>query len=209
MYYELTHAIGGGYLFRNDGIIKVPEGATRGLKVYAVYRAQTMNRSAAVQSFLDYMYNDIVSLSKVDYQEFNLFKSFTISPSSASPDKKSFPLSELLNFKELIQGELRGAIFEKQKITLKLWLRVKNLSSIPIDEFAETFGEAKTMVVGEADYIYVLTEKVYILHLLEGTVVQSFSHAPLCALAEGIFQRKESAMKYAQIYGALPQFTAG
>lgn len=68
-------------------------------------------------------------------------------------------------------GELRGAVFEKQKITLKVWLRVKNLSAQFNDDFAETFGDARTLVVGQSDYIYVLTEKVYIFHLLEGTGV--------------------------------------
>ena len=86
------HSIGGGYLFRNEGIISVPEGATRGLKIFSIFRAQSMNRSAAMQLFLDYIYNDVVSLSTVDYQEFNIFKSFKIS----STDKKSFPLDEII-----------------------------------------------------------------------------------------------------------------
>jgi hypothetical protein len=52
-------------------------------------------------------------------------------------------------------------------------------------------------VIGDGDYIYVLTEKVYIFHLVEGDQMTSFTHAPLCALAEAVFLRKEAATKYA------------
>lgn len=53
--------------------------------------------------------------------------------------------------------------------------------------------------MGEADFIYVLTEKTYILHLL-GERKQSYSHAPLCALAEGVFLKRETATRYAAMY---------
>ena len=49
------------------------------------------------------------------------------------------------------------------------------------------------MLVGDSDFLYVLTEKVYIFHLIEGQTQFSFSHAPLCALAEAVFLRKEAA----------------
>lgn len=55
------------------------------------------------------------------------------------------------------------------------------------------------MLVGEADFIYVLTEKTYILHLIDEPK-QSFSHAPLCALAEAVFLKRETATRYASMY---------
>lgn len=63
----------------------------------------------------------------MDYQEFNLFKSFSIT--NANGAKKKFPLRDILAFKQVILAELRGAILEKRKISLKLWLRVKNIES--------------------------------------------------------------------------------
>lgn len=58
-------------------------------------------------------------------------------------------------------------------------------------------GRAHNLVIGDGDYVYVLTEKVYILHTIESDGSISYSHAPLCALAEGLFQKKETAIKYA------------
>ncbi len=49
------------------------------------------------------------------------------------------------------------------------------------------------MVVNEDDYIYVYTERIYILHLIERnfqadtTNYVSYSHSPLCALNEAVF----------------------
>lgn len=56
------------------------------------------------------------------------------------------------------------------------------------------------MVVGDSDFIYVLNEKVYILHHQDLNQLTSYSNAPLSALADAVFLRKESAIKYAQFY---------
>ena len=56
-------------------------------------------------------------------------------------------------------------------------------------------------MVGDTDFIYVLTEKVYILHLISDQK-KSYSHAPLFAIAEGVFLRKETALRYAGMYAA-------
>jgi len=37
------HAVGGGYLFRNDGILNIPEGTTTPLKIYGIMHAVTSN----------------------------------------------------------------------------------------------------------------------------------------------------------------------
>jgi hypothetical protein len=61
------HAVGGGYLFRNDGILNVPESAANPLKIFSIFHVQTSNRMSAVTCFLDYIYDDVLSLSRVDY----------------------------------------------------------------------------------------------------------------------------------------------
>jgi hypothetical protein len=38
------HAVGGGYLFRNEGIVNIPEGASPPLKIFAIYHAHTYNK---------------------------------------------------------------------------------------------------------------------------------------------------------------------
>ena len=57
-------------------------------------------------------------------------------------------------------------------------------------------------MVGDGDYIYVSTEKIYILHLNEqqGTKFTSYAPSPLCVLGDSVFTRREAAVKYAQFY---------
>ena len=87
------HGVGGGYLFRNSGILNVPEAAASPLKIFAVYRAISQNNIAAVTGFLEYVYNDVLALTKVDYQEYNLFKSFGFNLPSGV--KKRFTLKDI------------------------------------------------------------------------------------------------------------------
>jgi hypothetical protein len=62
-------------------------------------------------------------------------------------------------------------------------------------------GGAQNLVIGDSDFIYVLTEKTYIFHHIEGVgELVSYSHAPNCALAEGVFLRKECALTYVKYY---------
>ena len=74
------------------------------------------------------MCEDVLSMSTVDYQEFNIFKSFSYR-NGATGEKKSFTLKDFAYLKATVQGELRGAVIDKSKISLKLWLRVKNIES--------------------------------------------------------------------------------
>lgn len=61
------------------------------------------------------------------------------------------------------------------------------------------------MVVNDDDFIYIYTEKVYILHLIERKsgdlrAFTSFTHSPLCALMDGVFQTREAAQNYTAFY---------
>lgn len=56
----------------------------------------------------------------------------------------------------------------------------------------------QNLVVQEDDFVYVKTEKVYILHMAEkradGKVNYiSYTHSPMCVLLEGVFQTREAA----------------
>ena len=55
---------------------------------------------------------------------FNLFKSFGFNLPSGV--KKRFTLFEVHNFKNVVMGELRAGVLESSKISLKLYLRIKN-----------------------------------------------------------------------------------
>ena len=63
----------------------------------------------------------------------------------------------------------------------------------------------QNLIVSEDDFVYVQTEKTYILHLMErqadGAISQtSFSHSPLSVLMECVFQTREAAQSYASFY---------
>jgi hypothetical protein len=63
-----------------------------------------------------------LTLSRVDYQEFNLFKSLTIS-------NVKYSLRDLISKKAMIIQEINKAINGKSKIKLKINLRMKNIES--------------------------------------------------------------------------------
>ena len=128
------HAVGGGYLFRNSGILTVPEAAASPLKIFAVYRAASQNSISAVNSFLEYVYNDVVALTKVDYQEYNLFKSFGFN--LATGVKKRFTLRDIQSVKNVVLGELRAGVLESCKLSLKVWLRIKNPEQV-VSQFTD------------------------------------------------------------------------
>jgi hypothetical protein len=74
------------------------------------------------------VFEDVLSLSRVDFQEFNLFKNFTIT-SFPSGQKKLYLLRDFLNNKEKMIADIRQALQDKCKISLKVWLRVKNIEN--------------------------------------------------------------------------------
>jgi hypothetical protein len=61
----VNHAIGGGYLFRNN-IFEVPEVATTPLKIYQIFKASAVSRMTVAGLFIDHIYDDILSLSRID-----------------------------------------------------------------------------------------------------------------------------------------------
>ena len=67
-----------------------------------------------------------------------------------------------------------------------------------------TFGGIQNLVVNEDDFMYVQTEKIYILHMIEKKPgfqdKTSFSNAPLGCLLDGVFQSREAAEAYASFY---------
>jgi len=203
---EVNHCIGGGYLLRNH-FFEVPEIATCPLKLFAIFKPTTYNRQVGMNFFADYIYDDILSLSRVD-QEFNLFKEFAIEgrDEQGLRIKKSYSLEDVMNSKNSFFTELREGVERKQKLSLTLWLRIKNLNKL--GSYTETSMNPlsqgmRTLVVNDEDFIYVKTTKVYILHVIEQKEklsFVSFSHAPLCALQEGIFQSREAAESYASFY---------
>jgi hypothetical protein len=93
-----------------------------------VFNALTANRISGLQSYLDFVLDDVLSLSRVDYQEFNLFKSFTIT-NYPSGGKKRFQIREFVGNRDQMMGEIRQALQDKAKISLKVWLRVKNIEN--------------------------------------------------------------------------------
>lgn len=121
---EIMHGVGGAYLFRNALTVPVPEAAASPLKLFSVYRATTQNSIAGVTSFLEYVYNDVMTLTQVNYQEFNLFKSFGFNLPNGV--KKRFTLNDIHNVKNVVVGEMRAGVLESCKLFLKLYLRVKN-----------------------------------------------------------------------------------
>jgi hypothetical protein len=93
-----------------------------------VFNALTANRISGLQSYLDFVLDDVLSLSRVDYQEFNLFKSFTIT-NYPSGMKKRFQIRDFVGNRDQMMGEIRQALQDKAKISLKVWLRVKNIEN--------------------------------------------------------------------------------
>ena len=68
-------------------------------------------------------------MSRVD-QEFNLFKNFIIyqkDEKTLKTTKKGFTLEEVINGKNSFYAEIQTAIEKKYKISLNIWLRIKNL----------------------------------------------------------------------------------
>jgi|LauGreDrversion4_2_1035121.scaffolds.fasta_scaffold50287_1 hypothetical protein len=61
------HAVGGGYLFRNEGILNIPEGTTTPLKIYGVMHIVSQKSDSSLSYFSDYVYNDVITLSRIDY----------------------------------------------------------------------------------------------------------------------------------------------
>jgi hypothetical protein len=103
----------------------VADSASPPLKIFALYRVTSGENIQAVSSFLDFIYEDALSLTRVDYQELNIFKSFGFT--SLNGEKKSFSITDLVSIKNVVYGELRAGLIDKCKISLKLWLRVKNV----------------------------------------------------------------------------------
>ncbi|CDW81560.1 UNKNOWN [Stylonychia lemnae] len=213
--YDIYNAVAGGYLFRSK-CFEVPEAATNPLKIYAIFQASVMVKQSAFNFFTDFVYDDVLSMSQVD-QEFNLFKAFVVEgkdPMSKENTKKYFSLEEVINGRNTFYAEIKEAVDKKFKIALKIWLRIRNLdkanqsskvSSQPPGTAYQGIGTAQNLVVSDDDYVYVKTEKIYVLHLverrqMENIVYTSYSHSPMSALLEGVFQSREAAQQYASFY---------
>lgn len=74
--YEISHAIGGGYLFKSK-FFPVAECATVPLRLTAIFSPIVGNQQTGFKFFLDFVHDDILSLTRID-QEFNLIKYFCI-----------------------------------------------------------------------------------------------------------------------------------
>lgn len=96
-------------------------------------------------------------------------KSFGFQQTS-NGEKKRYPFQEIQNMKNVVIAELRAAVMDKCKISLKIWLRIKNIESESLTNYSTGYGmrNAQNLVIGDSDFIYVLTEKIYILHHIEG-----------------------------------------
>lgn len=135
-------------------------------------------RQSAFSFYTDFIYDDVLSMSRVD-QEFNLFKSFIIQgkdPQTKEQFKKVFTLEEVINGRNSFYAEIKDAVEKKYKIALKIWLRIKSLdkfnqAGVVSNQAPGTsyngIGSTQNLVVSEDDYVYVKTEKIYILHLIE------------------------------------------
>ena len=89
------------------------------------------------------------------------------------------------------------------KMSLKIWIRIKNVeknNQQAQQQNGQNFlppglSAIHSLAVNEDDFTYVLTEKVYIFHMItgpRGAPIQdmkkvSFSHSPLCAIYSGLF----------------------
>ena len=61
----MYQAVAGGYLFRSK-VFEVPEAASQPLKLYTVYQAACQNKNTAINFFIDFIYDDVLALSRVD-----------------------------------------------------------------------------------------------------------------------------------------------
>ncbi len=121
--------MGGGYLFRNEGILNIPEGTTSPLKIYAIFHAVTKNQDSALQAFSDYVYSDVCSLSRIDYQEFNIFKSFKLL-NPVNGTKKNVSYKDFVNNSQQTINDIINGLSGKVKIVLKIWMRLKNIENV-------------------------------------------------------------------------------
>jgi len=197
----VSNAVAGGYLFRSR-IFEVPEAATNPLKLYSIFQATVAVRQSGFQCFADFIYDDVLSMSRVD-QEFNLFQQLVINGRDAQTSeviKKVYTLEEVINGRNSFYSEIREAVEKKLKISLRIWLRIRSLdkSDGSFEPSTRQGLGLHNLVVHEDAYVYVKTEKVYVLHLVEkrpdGKVnFISYTHSPLCAVLEGVFQTREAA----------------
>eukprot|EP00347_Sterkiella_histriomuscorum_P005336 403357003 len=215
--YEIFNAVAGGYLLRSK-VFEVPEAATNPLKLYGIFQASVVIKQSAFTFFTDYIYDDVLSMSRVD-QEFNLFQAFVITgkdPQTKQNFKRTFSLEEVINGKNSFYSEIKEAVENRYKICLKIWLRIKSLDKSANPVFLAQnnqqpgtsymgVGTAKNLIITEDDFVYVKTEKIYILHLIERKqgeqlAYTSYSHSPMSALLEGVFTSREAAQAYASFY---------
>lgn len=61
----MFNAVAGGYIFRSK-VFDLPEAATYPLKLYSVFTGSAMIKNTAFNSFIDFIYDDILSMSRVD-----------------------------------------------------------------------------------------------------------------------------------------------
>jgi len=94
---------------------------------------------------------------------------------------------------------------QRKKIYLKIWLRIKR----PVNEIQAGSQGSKggqSLQIGDEDFVYVLTEKHYVLHMIERSrttdqpALISYAHADLSVLLSSVFTSKEAAQKYASFY---------
>lgn len=81
---------------------------------------------------------------------------------------------------------------------LKAAKNEQGYSIVPTTSYGQGISSVQTMIVNDDDFIYIYTEKVYILHLIERKSADlraftSFTNSPLCALMDGVFQTREAA----------------
>ena len=146
-------------------------------------------------------------MTRVD-QDFNIFQELIIEGKQGGlPVRRKFILEEILNNKTRMHAEIKEACLERNKISVKLLVRVRNFAADANERVSGLVlrSRAAKMLSYEDDYVYIPMEKIYMLHLQEKregneSSYTSFSHAPLIVFLQGVFSTKEHAEQYAQFY---------
>jgi hypothetical protein len=173
--FDVTHAIGGGYVMKSK-LCKNPESSPEPLCIFSIFKASASNFDTAYDMFFDYIHEDIKAMTRIDL-DFNIFQKLILQYRDSEDRimKKKFILEEILNNKSRMHSEIMGSLKNRHLVATKILMRVHDMSPSQSKlgyRSGSVFGGSsysgfKGSDPNEEEYEYIPIKKVYIFHFVE------------------------------------------